>query len=422
MIQFGWPYPKRKSLLDQLSATPSDKTQLVPSFQGKNDYYKIHSVSIALPKYRLSNGRTYAVQAEYLATNPSTSKDIFEKDWESEEAQQIQHNLLKKMLGKDEKDLLDYFKKNEQTDALILTHDGFVVNGNRRLCTMRELYDLNSDEYPFEFIQVVILPPADEKDIDELEAALQIAPDIKEEYTWYARALKYKKKRDQHGYNVTQLAKIDKVEEAEVEELIDLLDYADAYLSDRGWPNEYHRLDQTKYAFIELKKARTKYFKSPVEKKCFEKMAYCLIDDSANGGRLYETIPSAAKYFDSFVERLRDDLDLQPKAFKIEQSGPDLFGAVEISNLGDVLEVLSDPSKFSQVRDIAIDVVAAEKLKIKEQGKVTFVLSQVRKANTALIDASNALTNHQDKTGIAQQIETIVTSLEKIKTWLNDNS
>lgn len=422
MIQFGWPYPKRKALLDQLSAAPSEKTQLVPSFQGKNDYYKIHSVSIALPKYRLSNGRTYAVQAEYLATNPSTPKDIFEKDWESEEAQQIQHNLLKKMLGKDEKDLLDYFKTNEQTDALILTHDGFVVNGNRRLCTMRELYELNSNEYPFEFIQVIILPPADEKDIDELEAALQIAPDIKEEYTWYARALKYKKKRDQHGYNVAQLAKIDKVEEGEVEELIDLLDYADAYLSDRGWPNEYHRLDQTKYAFIELKKARSKYFNTPVEKKCFEKMAYCLIDDSANGGRLYETIPSAAKYFDSFVERLRDDLDIKPKTFKVEQNGADLFGTVEISNLGDVLEVLSDPSKFSQVRDIAIDVVAAEKLKIKEKGKVTFVLSQVRKANTTLIDASNALTNHQDKTGIAQQLETIAASLEKIKAWLNGNS
>lgn len=422
MIQFGWPYPKRKTLLDQLSSSTSDKTQLVPSFQGKNDYYKIYSVPIELPKYRLGNGRTYAVQAEYLATNPNTPKDIFEKDWESEEAQQIQHNLLKKMLGKDEKDLLEFFKKNEQTDALILTHDGFVVNGNRRLCTMRELYELSPSAYPFDHINIVILPPADEKDIDELEAALQIAPDIKEEYTWYARALKYKKKRDQHNYTVTQLAKIDKVEISEVEDLIDLLDYADSYLTDRGWINEYHRLDQTKYAFIELRKARSKYFKTPEEKKCFEKMAYCLIDDSANGGRLYETIPSAAKYFDSFVERLRDDLDLQPKEFKVEQTVSDLFGAVEKSNLGDVLEALSDPNKFAQIRDIAIDVVAAEKLKIKEQGKATFVLSQARKANTALIDASNALTNHQDKTGIGQQLESIEVSLEKIKAWLNGNS
>lgn len=422
MIQFGWPYPKRKALLDQLAGSPSEKTQLVPSFQGKNDYYKIYTVPISLPKYRLDNGRTYAAQAEYLATNPNAPKDIFEKDWESEEAQQIQHELLKKMLGKDEKDLLEYFKKNEQTEALILTHDGFVVNGNRRLCTMRELFELSPDAYPFEYINIVILPPADEKDIDELEGALQIAPDIKEEYTWYARALKYKKKRDQHNYTVSQLAKIDKLDNPEeVEDLIDLLGFADAYLADRGCPNEYHRLDKTKYAFMELRKARAKHFKTPIEKNCFEKLAYCLIDDSTNGGRLYETIPSAAKYFDAFVERLRDDLDLQPKTIVAEPDPLDLFGGKEESTLGDVLETLSDPNKYQQIRDIAIDVVAAEKLKVKEQEKTTFVLSQARKANTALIDAANALTPHQDKTGIGQQLESIEASIVKIKAWLNGN-
>lgn len=422
MIQFGWPYPKRKTLLDQLASSPSDRTQVVPSFQGKNDYYKIYTVSINLPKYRLNNGRTYAAQAEHLATTPSVPKDIFEKDWESEEAQRIQHELLKSMLGKDEKDLIAYFKQNEQTDALILTHDGFVVNGNRRLCAMRELYELSPDIYTYEHISIVILPPADEKDIDELEAALQIAPDIKEKYTWYARALRYKKKRDQHNYTVVQMAKIDKVEVSEVEDLIDLLSFADSYLADRGCSNEYHLLEQTEYAFIELKKARAKYFKTPVEKNCFDKLAYCLIDDSANGGRVYETIPSVAKYFDTFVDRLRDDFDLQPKMNENENADLSLFGAVEKSNLSDVLEALSDPSKFSQIREIAIDVVAAEKLKIKEQGKTTFVLSQVRKANTALIDAANALTDHQDKIGIKPQLESIGASINKIEVWLNGNS
>ncbi|MES2181955.1 MAG: hypothetical protein V4493_07630, partial [Pseudomonadota bacterium] len=364
MLQFGWPYPKRKELLEKLANSTSVRTQLVPSFQGKNDYYKVFSVSIDLPKYRLGNGRTYAAQAEYLATHPSAPKDLFEKDLESDEAQMIQHELLKKMLGKNEKDLIDYFKDTEQTDALILTHDGFVVNGNRRLCSMRELLATDADTYKrFEHIDIVILPPADEKDIDELEATLQISPDIKEEYTWYARGLKYKKKRFLHGYTVAQLARIDKVEDNEVEDLIDLLSYADAYLADRGWPDEYHRLEQTKYAFMELRKSREKHFKSVPEKNCFEKLAYCLIDDSANGGRLYETIPSAAKYFDAFVTRLRDDFDLKPKPIATKAGFSDLFGELEESTLGDVLETLSDPSKYTQIRDIAMDVVTAEKLK-----------------------------------------------------------
>ncbi len=420
-MQYGWPYPKRKTLLDQLIGTSSDKTQLVPSFQGANKHFNIYTVSIDLPKYRLNNGRTYAAQAEYLATHPAVDRDIFEKDLESEEAQKIQHDLLKDMLGKNEKDLIEYFKSNEQTDALILTHDGFVVNGNRRLCTMRELLELDPDKYSrFEHIQIVILPPADEKDIDELEAELQIAPDIREEYTWYARALKYKKKRDQYGYTVSQLARIDKVPDAEVEEHIDILAFGDAYLEDRGWPQEYHRLEQTKYAFLELKKNREKRFKTEAEKSCFEKLAFCLIDDSSNGGRRYEAIPSAAKYFDSFVTRLRDDFDLTPKPVSSDTAPLDLFGEAEESTLGDVLEVLSDPTKYNDIRDIVIDVVNSEKLKQREQEKTTFVLIQVRKANSLMMEASNALTDHQEKKGIEQQLEALEASIAKIKGWLND--
>ncbi|OAM52692.1 hypothetical protein A7981_04365 [Methylovorus sp. MM2] len=417
-MELGWTYPKRKEHLDKLAHSPSERTQLVPAFQGKNQYLKVFTVSIELPKYRLDNGRTYAAQAEYLATHPLVDKSVFEKDWESEEAQKIQHELLKTMLGKNEKELLAYFKANEQTEALIVTHDGFVINGNRRLCTMRELYYTDQVKYKsFEFINIVILPPADEKDIDALEAALQIAPDIKEEYTWYARALKYRKKRQQHNYTKEQLAKIDKVSPEEVEDLIDLLNYADAYLADRGWTDEYHRLEQTKYAFMELRKAGSKIKIAP-EKLCFEKLAYCLIDGSTGGGRLYEAIPSAAKYFDQFVTRVRNDFDLTPKPIETDGAALDLFGAADESNLGDVLEVLSDPNKFEQVRDIVTDVVTAEKLKLKEIEKVTFVLSQVRKANTALLDSTAALTDHQEQKGIEDQLASIEKSIEKIRSWL----
>lgn len=416
---FGWTYPKRKEHLEKLANSPSDKTQLIEKFQGKSQYFKIYTVSIDLPKYRLANGRTYAAQAEYLAGNPNVEKEIFEKDLESDEAQKIQHQLLKDMLGKNEKDLIYFFKDNEQTEALILTYDGFVINGNRRLCAMRELYAIDKKQYQrFEHINIVILPPATEKDIDELEAVLQIAPDIKEEYTWYARALKYRKKRQQHNYKSEDLASIDKINPAEVDELIDLLNYADAYLADRGWKDEYHRLEQTKYAFLELRKARDKFFNAEPEKACFEKLAYCLIDGSTTGGRLYETIPAVAKYFDQFVERLRHDFDLTPKPIDINGQEDDLFGSIDHSNLGDVIEALSDPSKYQDISQIAADVVIAEKQKVKEKEKVNFVITQVRKAGTLLLDATASLNAHQQQDGIEEQLKSIEGSIDKIREWL----
>ena len=36
----------------------------------------------------------------------------------------------------------------------------------------------------FKHVRVVFLPPCEQNDIDELEAELQIQPDIKSEYPW----------------------------------------------------------------------------------------------------------------------------------------------------------------------------------------------------------------------------------------------
>lgn len=419
MLELGWPYPKRKQLLDELLNTPSDKTQHVP-FQGKDMYLKIYTVPIGLPKYRLNNGRTYAAQAEYLATHSGEPSDLFTADLESEKAQQIQHELLRKMLGKG--NLFEYFKGKgkKQSQALILNHMGFVVNGNRRLCAMRELLEGDPKEYGhFTHIGIVVLPPADEKDIDELEAVLQIEPDIKADYTWYDLALMMRKRRDNHKYDIFELANTYKMSKGDIEELIGCLEDAEAYLLDRGKAGQYHQLDQTEFAFQQLRKARSKHFKSEAEKNCFEKLSYCFIDNSAAGGRLYETIPSVAKNFDTIIDRVREEFDLKPQAVISDNAASeDLFGSDQ-PEIGDVLAALSDQTKLQAIRDLTIDVIESEKLKAKEQEKINFVFSQVKKANTLLIDATNTLTPHQEKSGIAGQLESIKKSIQKIEAWLD---
>lgn len=417
-MHFGWPYPKRKARLDELVGTPSEKTQMVP-FQGQDQYLKIYTVPIELPKYRLNNGRTYASQAEYLVTHPEVANDLFTKDWESEDAQRIQHHLLKEMIK--EKNLLEYFKETKQAEALILSNDGFVINGNRRLCAMRELLEQDSQAYAhFRHVSVVVLPPAEEKDIDQLEATLQIKPDIKAEYTWYARALMLKRRRDEHNYKIDELVRLYHMDKGEIEGLIELLDYAEAYLADRGQAGQYHLLDKTEFAFRELRKSRSKYLKTESERACFDKLSYCMIDETAEGGRLYETIPNAAKHFDKIVDRIRDEFSLQPKPLPTMTGDVlALFGGEQQVNLQDVVEAISDKDKFKTVRDIVTDVVQSEKQKNREREKANFVLTQVKRANTALLDAANALVGNQERNGVAQQLQSIDSSLLKIKDWLN---
>jgi len=415
-MNFGWPYPKRKSHLDALVASPSDHTQLVP-FQGQNMHLKIYSISTDLPKYRLNNGRTYAVQAEYLATHPELPIDLFTKDLELDEAQRIQHILLKDMIG--DKNLLEVLKRDKQSESLILSHEGFVINGNRRLCAMRELFALDPDKYNhFEHINVVVLPPAEEKDIDQLEATLQVKQDIKADYSWYALALMFKKRRDEHKSSVEYLARLYEKGKSEIEELIEMLNIAETYLADRGEQGQYHKLGQTFHAFKEFRKARSKCFKNEPERDCYQKLAFNLIDEGSSDGRLYDVIPLAAKYFDKVIEKVREEFDLVPTPMLVAGGEASLFGEDQVL-LGDIYEALSDNSKTEIITKIVTDVVEGEKRKTIELGKANYVLIQVKKANTALMEASHVIGEHQEKAGVDSQIKSIEDSLSIIKAWLN---
>ena len=149
-MQLGWPLPKRREMLQRLSKEPG-KTFHTVYFQGRRQDLPVRVVSLDLPKYRLDNGRTRSAQAAYLAQHPDLPPEFFRTDVESDAAQKAQHEILKVMLGSGEKDLLRFFRKRDQMQPLILTDLGFVLNGNRRLCTFRELVAQDTPEHTLEF-------------------------------------------------------------------------------------------------------------------------------------------------------------------------------------------------------------------------------------------------------------------------------
>jgi len=158
-IVLGWALPKRKMYLEKLVATQGreSKYSWPLKFRNRQESFPVYIVSLELPKYRLENGRTQASQEDYLAKHPNLPPDFFRQDKESDHAQRIQHELLYEMLEKN--NLKTYFKDidNKQTEPLILSHEGYVVNGNRRLCAMRTLYAEKKERYGhFANIDVVI--------------------------------------------------------------------------------------------------------------------------------------------------------------------------------------------------------------------------------------------------------------------------
>ena len=178
--EWGWPVAERNRYLGDTDAIADETERL--HFQGRDDVFTIKLVPIGLPKYRLSNGRTATRQSQYISTKDLDS-DFFEADWEREEAQTAQHSILLELIHG--KGLEARFTKagTRQTEPLILTSDGFVANGNRRLCAMRKCYYNNRIAYEhYSHVKVVQLPTATERDIVRLEAELQIEEDKKKTF------------------------------------------------------------------------------------------------------------------------------------------------------------------------------------------------------------------------------------------------
>jgi hypothetical protein len=420
-MELGWALPRRKQLIEDLSAVPQER-KYPQKFQGRIMQFDVLRVPLGLPKYRLANGRTLAAQEEYLSKNKDLPDDFFERDLESEEAHLIQHDLLKKQLKSTNADLIEFFKVNEQEEPIILTQNGFVVNGNRRLCAMREVHELNRELYArFKYIDVIVLPPCDEKDIEDLEAQLQVKKDIKADYSWITFACMLRRKQSKYGTGFEELEETYSMKQSELQERLDELAHVDSYLSSREKPKEYENVLKARYAFEQLRKIRSK-ISNDVEKDIFTSITYCVVDSPPTGkGRLYDIIPDVHQFLPKIIERLKVELNIDDASR--DDGLSDLFGDLESdSSLENLALTVSNPDSQEQVIEVLKDVIDEERAREKDKKNKNFVLSQTQKANTLLSDAINCFENTSNTIGLREQLEGIEESVSILRGLMQDNA
>lgn len=210
-------------------------------------------VPVDFLRYRIDNGRTKIAQQKYLQERSYVPADFF-KDPEDDAVQEAQHAILKAMI--DRKELRMSLKDDKQAEPGIVTHDGFMINGNRRLCALRE------DKV--RYMDVVVLPPCDRSELYHLELALQMAPNTKDDYTWIDQLLHVRAGREDYRQTVSQIAKGMRLKERrerhrkltpeqQVEEMSKLLALIDQYLDYFNVSGQYHLVwSESKTVFEEL--------------------------------------------------------------------------------------------------------------------------------------------------------------------------
>lgn len=425
--QFGAPLLTRKS---EISSKAEASTTLYPlEVMGKYQRLKQITIRIGLPVYRIENGRTRTFQKEYLVTHPDKPSDLFSKDPESLEAQRAQHEILRR-LAEDEDLLKEFQGGTQQTEPIIVTSTGVVVNGNRRLCVWRVLLSNDPEKYKhFNFIEVAVLPEdCDEAEIRSLEKRLQIQKTHRAEYKWHNKAAMMKEERDT-GTSIESLARSYDVTKKEVELLIGALEYADIYLRRIGKKDQWSLVDGDEFAFKAMVEERRK-IADQGKKELFEAVCFKLIELKDYQGRLYSGIPDIAEHLDAIANALETKGLLPtvtvPNGDEPSTDGEDsqeddvnLLGGEE--TIRDRFSVIATAVQSSStgIGGLVKQITEDQKAIKNEQKSSRYLLITLSKVSQALWSArTNGMNENTATEGVQAQLTAIKESIEAIEAWL----
>lgn len=237
------PKPSRiaflRSRVDAAWATDRHETFPVPFRDHPRPLVKIE-VPIEFPLYNIRSGRTHRAQSQYIAEQ-KLSDDFF-ADPEDPAVQKAQEQLLLQMVALKglDKDLAEKKQKN----PLVLTFDGFVLDGNRRLAALRR-------DGEAAYAAAVVLPDdATVTEIYETELELQMARETKAEYNWIDKALhvEYGLKQSMSTKSpqdaIRAVARHMNVDVGEIEGIVKRLSLVNLYLEWLGSPGKYHEIPE----------------------------------------------------------------------------------------------------------------------------------------------------------------------------------
>lgn len=239
---------KRSILLAELVESHTGPFHHVPFREGYIDAL-IVSVNDDVLIYRANNGRLIS---ELVALGASREQS------NDQAQQQLLHDLLlEKARHPDGPIYAELERHGKQTEPLLIAADGVVINGNRRLAAMRELRAADPQAFSdFAKVSVAILPnDLSSTDLEYIEAALQLAPELKLDYSWINRRLKLRDHVERLGLGEEAIIAAYRFDDASAidRELAELV-VAETFLRYCGEPGNYGLIQDLEEPLIGMKR------------------------------------------------------------------------------------------------------------------------------------------------------------------------
>lgn len=164
----------------------------LPSFSGKT--FNVYRIPLELLMFNHLNDRFASRRREYIS---ETGKDLAADDLESQNV--IMDFIWDSNIKRNQETLNDILK-NKQQKFGVVTRDGRIIDGNRRVRILKQIYYSpegtfkNIDKENFKHFEAVVLPyDIDDYELQLLETKLQMGEDEKVDYNATEKYLKIDK-------------------------------------------------------------------------------------------------------------------------------------------------------------------------------------------------------------------------------------
>ncbi len=313
-----------------------------------------------------------------------------------------------------------------QNETLILMNDGHVANGNRRLALMRNLLQTDPSTYShFSHIDVIRLPPADEIDVVTLEADLQLKRDVKEDYGWVSKILMVRK-AVLLGMSYKQAASLyEYKDEKDARKMLRTLELAETYLESRSMAEQYSRVGEDAFAFMEMEKLALKQktwaFKKSVS---FQQLCFACIDDpSRMGGRVMGQIRDIHTTIDELIEEVEQEHAESIFSEEIPEKASEdeiLLGGTKTAESEVLWNEIGKTEDDDELMETVTNTIQRVKAQAKAEKTDKFVFSRIKEADKILENVVKNKKNSMSKEGVVERITSMENKLKALKKWVKN--
>ena len=431
MYQVKVQKPHERETVITDAAKASGETHTLYEYQNKRSDLTVVRLDSNLPIYRMSNFRTCTAQLKHIHERRAP-EDFFSAGQENDSAQDAQHKILVDFATKGRATsvvpIMSQLEGEEQHEPLLITCRGVVVNGNRRLAAMRELFLRDPGRFKhFSHVDCAILPEnITPEEIIEIEVRLQMRAETKLPYGWVEESIAIREML-RAGKKPAYVANLMNKRPKEVATAERALTEVDIYLKE--WmrePNRYELVEDSQQAFNDLAKAVDGVEGVILEVK--RRFAWTLISNSALlDGRLYNYNFSFDSKTDEVVAALSDRLSIDLTATSSREESNDEDDDIDIdfeedengseTSLDSLVDVFddADPTQRETVVSELIEVCNSIKEHAKQENVGNQALNAISAANTKLMSADLSKANPGTYDSIRAQLAAVKSRTEDLE-------